>query len=191
MALIGVEARRRTTAANIQRYLGTIRARRRWEARFALALAPDSNLNTVSRARTIRLDTPSGRLPFTRSGDIAPKSGLGLSVRGGGAPIQGPPLRPAFRPGLSRPAPARRFEGRGQPARHPAAAMERRPTRPSARGSKKARGRCRAGKTKIVRNCPGCLIPAVIVQNPWAHFRVPMDAIRAGCETRLFEAWQQ
>ena len=70
--------------ANIQRFLRTIRGRRRWDARFGLALAPDSNLNTASGARTIWLDTPFGRLPFTRQGDIAPKSGLGLSVWGGG-----------------------------------------------------------------------------------------------------------
>ena len=35
------------------------------------------------------------------------------------------------------------------------------------------------------------LIPTAPVQNPWAHFRVPMEAMRAGCETRLFQAWQQ
>ena len=49
-----------------------------------MALAPDSNLNTASGTRTIWLDTPFGRLPFTRQGDIAPKSGFGLSVWGGG-----------------------------------------------------------------------------------------------------------
>ncbi len=69
---------------NIQRFLRTIRARRRWEARFGLAVAPDSNLNTASGTRTIWLDTPFGRLPFTRSADTAPKSGLGISVWGGG-----------------------------------------------------------------------------------------------------------
>ncbi len=69
---------------NITRFLRVMRARRRWEAHFGAAIAPDSNLNTASGERTIFLDTPFGRLPFTRQGDIAPKSGLGVSVWGGG-----------------------------------------------------------------------------------------------------------
>ena len=69
---------------NIQRFLNVMRARRRWEAHFGAALAPDSNLNAASGERTIFLDTFLGRLPFTRQGDIAPKSGLGLSLWGGG-----------------------------------------------------------------------------------------------------------
>ena len=71
-------------ASNIQRFLQTIRAQRRWEARFGVALAPDSNLNTASDNRTIWLDTPFGRLPFTRSAETAPKSGFGVSIWGGG-----------------------------------------------------------------------------------------------------------
>ena len=71
-------------AANIQSFLNVIRARRRWEASFGMAVAPDSNLNAASGERTVFLDTPFGRLPFTRQGDIAPKSGLGVSVWGGG-----------------------------------------------------------------------------------------------------------
>ena len=70
--------------ANIQRIMGIMRARRRWKGRFGLAIASDSNLNTASGARTIGLDTPFGRLPFERSGNIEPKSGLGLSLWGGG-----------------------------------------------------------------------------------------------------------
>ena len=71
-------------AANIVRFLNIMRARRKWEARFGMAVAPDSNLNAASGERTILLDTPFGRLPFTRQGDIAPKSGLGVSLWGGG-----------------------------------------------------------------------------------------------------------
>ena len=71
-------------AANVQRFLRIIRARRRWEARFGVALAPDSNLNTASENRTIWLDTPFGRLPFARGSEGAPKSGLGLAIWGGG-----------------------------------------------------------------------------------------------------------
>ena len=69
---------------NIVRFLRIMRARRRWEAHFGAAVAPDSNLNTASGERTIWLDTPFGRLPFTRQGDIARKSGVGVSVWGGG-----------------------------------------------------------------------------------------------------------
>ena len=66
-------------AANVQRFLAAIRARRRWEARFGFALAPDGDLNAAFGGRTIWLDTPFGRLPFTRRGDIAPKSGVCVS----------------------------------------------------------------------------------------------------------------
>ena len=36
-----------------------------------------------------------------------------------------------------------------------------------------------------------CFIPPVPVQNPWAHFRVPIEVMCAGWDTRLFQAWQQ
>ena len=71
-------------AVNIIRFLRVMRARRRWEAHFGAAIAPDSNLNAASGERTIFLDTIFGRLPFTRQGDIAPKSGLGVSIWSGG-----------------------------------------------------------------------------------------------------------
>ena len=70
--------------ANIRRYLSVIRARRRWDAWFGVALAPDSNLNTASGTRTIWLDTQFGRLPFLREGDISRRSGIGVSIWGGG-----------------------------------------------------------------------------------------------------------
>ena len=71
-------------AANITRFLRTMRARRRWEAQFGMAVAPDSNLNAASGERTIFLDTPFGRLPFTLDDPSKPESGLGVSVWGGG-----------------------------------------------------------------------------------------------------------
>ena len=71
-------------AANIVRFLGIMRARRRWEAHFGAAIAPDSNLNTASGSRTILLDTPFGRLPFTLDDGASRKSGVGVSVWGGG-----------------------------------------------------------------------------------------------------------
>ena len=53
-------------AANIRRFLDIMRARRRWEAHFGLAAAPDSNLNAASGERTVFLDTPFGRLSSAR-----------------------------------------------------------------------------------------------------------------------------
>ncbi len=71
-------------ANNVQLFLDIMRARRRWEAHFGAAVAPDSNLNAASGTQTIFLDTPFGRLPFTLDRAASPKSGLGLSVWGGG-----------------------------------------------------------------------------------------------------------
>ena len=71
-------------AENINLFLGTIRARKKWVARFGFAIAPDTNVNTASGDRTIWLDTPFGRLEFTRDESAIPKSGLGLSLWGGG-----------------------------------------------------------------------------------------------------------
>ena len=70
--------------ANIQRFLDIMRQRRAWTAYFGMALAPDSNVNAASTERTILLDTPFGRLPFRRGDETAPKSGIGISVWGGG-----------------------------------------------------------------------------------------------------------
>ena len=74
----------KAVVANIQRFLASIRARRRWQARFGMGLSRDSNLNSASGDRVIWLDTAFGRLPFTRQGEIAPKAGFGVSLWGGG-----------------------------------------------------------------------------------------------------------
>ncbi len=71
-------------AANIRRFLDIIRARRRWEAWFGAAIVPDSNLNAASGERTVFLDTPFGRLPFTLDDPAKPESGFGVSFWGGG-----------------------------------------------------------------------------------------------------------
>ncbi len=71
-------------AARVGRLLSVLRARKRVSASFGVALAPDSNLNSASAERTIWLDTPWGRLPFRRGAEAGPKSGVGLSVQGGG-----------------------------------------------------------------------------------------------------------
>ena len=70
--------------ANVQRFLGSIRARKRWTVRVGVALAPDSNISARTDEGTIVLDTPVGRLPFTYRSDDRPTSGIGISVWAGG-----------------------------------------------------------------------------------------------------------
>ena len=71
-------------AANVRGFLDTIRARKRWHARFGMGIAPDSNIGASSGGRTIMIDTPLGRLPFTLNDPAAEESGVGLSVWTGG-----------------------------------------------------------------------------------------------------------
>ncbi len=96
-------------AANIWRFLDIMRARRRWEAHFGLAVAPDSNLNAASGERTVFLDTPFGRLPFTLDGDVSRKSGIGVSLWGGGE--YQVPLSSALRLRAGADASAREYKG--------------------------------------------------------------------------------
>lgn len=70
---------------NIQRFLNIMSQRKRLTGYFGAALAPDSNLNFASEEDIIYLDTVFGRLPFRREGeDVEERSGIGLSVWGGG-----------------------------------------------------------------------------------------------------------
>ncbi len=69
--------------ANVERFLGAIRARKRWSVRVGMALAPDSNVGASTDGRTILIDTQFGRLPLTYSGDT-PTSGIGLALWAGG-----------------------------------------------------------------------------------------------------------
>ena len=71
-------------AANIRLFLNVMRARKRWTGYFGAAFAPDSNLNAASESEIIYIDTAFGRLPFQREGDFGARSGLGVSVWGGG-----------------------------------------------------------------------------------------------------------
>ena len=71
-------------AANIGRFFNIMRARKRWTGYFGAAIAPDSNLNAASDTETIYIDVFGGRLPFERQGDFGARSGLGLSIWGGG-----------------------------------------------------------------------------------------------------------
>ena len=70
--------------ANINRFIALMRARKRWSAYFGLAVAPDSNINTASDSDIIYVDTAFGRLPFHRDVASMARSGLGMSVWGGG-----------------------------------------------------------------------------------------------------------
>ena len=66
--------------ANVTRYLAEIRKRRRWTTHFGFALAPDSNLTTDSGERTVNIFG----LPFQRDAPELVRSGVGLSLWGGG-----------------------------------------------------------------------------------------------------------
>ncbi len=68
-----------TVAANVQRFLNAIRARKRWTAYFGFALAPDTNIGQVSEQRIIEIFG----LPFTRNNE-PPTSGVGLRLFTGG-----------------------------------------------------------------------------------------------------------
>ena len=57
---------------NVNRFLSQMRARKRWSLRVGMALAPDSNISSQSDERTIVLDTPIGRLPFTYQATTSP-----------------------------------------------------------------------------------------------------------------------
>ena len=70
--------------ANVRHFLAVMRARRRWSAYFGLAIAPDTNINAASDARTIDIDTVFGTFPFTRDSRSRAQSGVGLSIWGGG-----------------------------------------------------------------------------------------------------------
>ena len=69
---------------NVQRFLGAIRARKRWSAYFGFALAPDTNVGAASGADTVWLPAFGTVLPFRIDDDSRPSSGIGVLVWGGG-----------------------------------------------------------------------------------------------------------
>ena len=71
-------------ALNVSRFLSIMRARKRWSLRLGAAFLPDTNVGASSAERTILLDTPFGRLPFTLDNYEAPKSGIGIAAWVGG-----------------------------------------------------------------------------------------------------------
>ena len=72
-------------AANVQRFLSLIRARRRWTMYLGMALLPDSNIGGASDEETIYLPLFGTVLPFQRdNADELVSSGIGASVWTGG-----------------------------------------------------------------------------------------------------------
>ena len=120
--------------ANINRFLNTMRARRRWQGYFGFSLAPDTNINAASDAEFIYINN----LPFRRGQVGRPVPAIGVVGWGGGeyqypagrplAPalgvqrqppgIQGEPVRPDVRRGLRGAALADKPEYRDEPVGH-------------------------------------------------------------------------
>ncbi len=67
-------------AANIRRFLETMKARRRWNGYFGAALAPDSNIGAASDDRIIHIQG----LPFRLDEESGARSGVGVVVQAGG-----------------------------------------------------------------------------------------------------------
>ena len=93
-------------AANIQRFLLTMRARRRWTAHFGIAIAPDSNLDAASEVETIYVYG----LPFQRDSAEA-TAGVGAVLWGGGAYEH--PLTDQLRLRIGADAARREYAGQG------------------------------------------------------------------------------
>ena len=81
----------RVLSAQIIGFLRLIEERKRWQVSYGVALAPDTNLNSSSYEDTVRV----WGLPFKRSDEALPKSGVGVSTWGG-AEYQHP-LSPRWR----------------------------------------------------------------------------------------------
>ena len=65
---------------NINRFLNTIRERRRWRGYFGFSVAPDTNINAASDAQFIYIQG----LPFRRGGQAGASSDIGIVGWGGG-----------------------------------------------------------------------------------------------------------
>ena len=84
-------------ALNVHRFLGEIRARKRWTMRLGFALAPDTNIGAGSDDRIIYIHG----LPFRRNQEELTSSGIGVSAWAGGE-YQYPLADPGTRSGASR-----------------------------------------------------------------------------------------
>ena len=67
-------------AANVQRFLTIMRARKRWNGYFGFSVSPDTNINAASDAEIIYIQG----LPFRRGQQGRVSSGLGIVGWGGG-----------------------------------------------------------------------------------------------------------
>ena len=67
-------------ALNINRFLGIMRARKRWSFRLGMALAPDTNIGAQSDERIVHIDVLGQRLPFVRDQEELTTSGVGISA---------------------------------------------------------------------------------------------------------------
>ena len=65
---------------NINRFLNTMRERRRWRGYFGFSVAPDTNINAASDAQFIYIQG----LPFRRGGQAGASSDIGIVGWGGG-----------------------------------------------------------------------------------------------------------
>jgi outer membrane protein len=72
-------------AANIEKFLDAIRARKDWRIDLTVAAAPDTNINTGPDAEIVVI----GGLPYRLSGTARRTSGLGLSSSLGGEYVAG------------------------------------------------------------------------------------------------------
>ena len=71
-------------ALNVNRFLGAIRARKRWSLRVGASVLPDTNIGAGSDERIIYIDVFGQRLPFRRDAEELTTSGIGLSAWLGG-----------------------------------------------------------------------------------------------------------
>ena len=73
-------------AANVRRFLNALRARKQWQVRFGMGVAPDSNIGASSGERTIMVYVPlfDEHIPFELDDPAKEESGVGLSIWTGG-----------------------------------------------------------------------------------------------------------
>ena len=71
-------------ALNVNRFLGAIRARKRWSLSVGAAVAPDTNIGAGSDERIVYIPVAGQLLPFRRDQEELTTSGIGVSAWLGG-----------------------------------------------------------------------------------------------------------
>ena len=71
-------------ALNVNRFLGVMRARKRWSLRVGAAVAPDTNIGAGSDERIVYIPFAGQLLPFRRDQEELTTSGIGVSAWLGG-----------------------------------------------------------------------------------------------------------